>query len=63
MGVMTTFKSVAMFKLLKVTFVQEEHHVHDEAIKKNIADFSKGLGLKSFLDITQDCFEFVFKDK
>jgi DNA-dependent protein kinase catalytic subunit len=64
MGVMTMFKSVPMFKLLKVTFVQEKQHVHDETIKKNLADFSKGLGLKSFLEITQDCFEYVrFKSK
>lgn len=58
MGIMTTFKSVDMFKLLMVTFVQEKHHVHEEVIKKNISDFSKGLGLKSFLDITQNCFEY-----
>lgn len=50
---MVTFKSVSLFDLLKVTFVQEQHHVHEEVIESSIEKFSRGLGLKSFLDITQ----------
>ncbi|KAI8641990.1 hypothetical protein BD408DRAFT_483034 [Parasitella parasitica] len=55
---MVTFKSVALFDLLKVTFIQETHHIHEEAIKSSIQKFSQGLGLNSFLSITQSLMEF-----
>ncbi|KAI8352478.1 hypothetical protein EDC96DRAFT_546617 [Choanephora cucurbitarum] len=58
---MATFKSVMIFKLLKVTFVQEEKHIHEAAINKSIERFSRNLGLNSFLSISQDCFD-LFKD-
>lgn len=57
MDPMVTFKSVALFDILKVTFIQEEHHIHEDVIKANIEKFSNGLGLKSFLDITQSLME------
>ncbi|CEP16992.1 hypothetical protein [Parasitella parasitica] len=55
---MVTFKSVALFDLLKVTFIQETHHIHEEAIKASIQKFSQELGLNSFLSITQSLMEF-----
>ncbi|ORE12935.1 hypothetical protein BCV71DRAFT_230098, partial [Rhizopus microsporus] len=62
LNVMVSFKSVPIFKLLKGTFVQEEHHIHEQKIRDSIAKFSKNLGLFSFLDVTQACFD-QFKDK
>ncbi|RCI04461.1 hypothetical protein CU098_001246, partial [Rhizopus stolonifer] len=60
LNTMITFKSAMIFKLLKVTFIQEEHHIHEQVITSSVESFSKNLGLGSFLDITQSCFE-LFK--
>ncbi|KAK4516378.1 uncharacterized protein ATC70_011349 [Mucor velutinosus] len=58
---MVTFKSVALFNLLMVTFVKEADHVHKDVMESSIKSFSNGLGLKSFLDITGALMDF-FKD-
>lgn len=54
---MVTFKSVALFNLLMVTFVKEADHVHKDAMESSIENFANGLGLKSFLDITKALME------
>lgn len=50
---MVTFKSVALFNLLTVTFVKEADHIYKDVMESSIENFSNGLGLKSFLDITK----------
>lgn len=54
---MVTFRSVALFNLLMVTFVKEADHIHKNAMESSIESFSNGLGLKSFLDITKALME------
>lgn len=54
---MATFKSVLIFKLLKGVFVQEENHIYEQVIRESIAKFAKNLGLSSFLEVAQSCFE------
>ncbi|KAF1799211.1 hypothetical protein FB192DRAFT_1333067 [Mucor lusitanicus] len=58
---MVTFKSVALFNLLMVTFIKESDHIHKDVMESSIEKFSKGLGLQSFLDITKALMDF-FKD-
>ncbi|KAL9555838.1 hypothetical protein MBANPS3_002175 [Mucor bainieri] len=58
---MVTFKSVALFNLLMVTFIKEADHIHKHVMESSIENFSNGLGLKSFLDITKALMDF-FKD-
>ncbi|GAN09060.1 DNA-dependent protein kinase catalytic subunit isoform 1 [Mucor ambiguus] len=58
---MVTFKSVALFNLLMVTFVKEADHIHKDVIESSIESFSNGLGLTSFLDITKVLMDY-FKD-
>lgn len=54
---MVTFKSVALFNLLMVTFIKESDHIHKDVMESSIEKFSKGLGLQSFLDITKALME------
>lgn len=57
LNIMATFKSVLIFKLLKGVFVQEENHIYEQVIRESIAKFAKNLGLSSFLEVAQSCFE------
>ncbi|KAG0763147.1 hypothetical protein G6F62_000892 [Rhizopus arrhizus] len=61
LNIMATFKSVLIFKLLKGVFVQEENHIYEQVIRESIAKFAKNLGLSSFLEVAQSCFD-QYKD-
>jgi DNA-dependent protein kinase catalytic subunit len=56
---MSTFKSVDIFNLLIGVFVQEEHHIHEAAIRRNVEDFTNGLGLRKFMEVAEYCFRYV----
>jgi hypothetical protein len=46
-----------IFKLLMPILVNEKNHTHAETIKLSIANFSKGLGRSTFLEVTQYCYQ------
>lgn len=56
---MSTFKSADIFNLLIGVFVQEEHHIHEEAINRNVEAFTNGLGQKKFMKVADYCFRYV----
>lgn len=53
---MATFKSSDIFNLLTGVFVQEENHIHGEAIRKYLKSFTIGLGLRHFMQVVEYCF-------
>lgn len=53
---MATFKCSEIFNLLTGVFVQEEHHIHEEAIKKYLKSFTVGLGLRRYMQVADYCF-------
>jgi hypothetical protein len=56
---MAKFKSAEIFNMLIGVFVQEEHHIHEEAIKKFLENFTVGLGLMTFTEVVDNCFTLV----
>lgn len=54
---MSKFKSVEIFNMLIGVFVQEQHHIHEEVIKKSLESFTVSIGLNKFLEVANMCFK------
>ncbi|KAI8329229.1 hypothetical protein BC941DRAFT_384857 [Chlamydoabsidia padenii] len=58
LNIMSTFHSVVIFNTLIPTFMQDNGHLYQEIITPSVSIFANGLGLPSFKEIIQTCFNY-----